>query len=98
MFRDLGRRSALAAAFLATLGMLAPAQAAYPEKPIRLVTFAQKINQSANRASSTGQAREKLRADGAEPVGATAAAFKDTSRKEIAQWGKVVQDLGIKPA
>jgi tripartite-type tricarboxylate transporter receptor subunit TctC len=56
-----------------------------------------KLNGAVNRALLTAEAKEKLLADGAEPAGGTSAAFVDTIRKEIVQWGSVVKDLGIKP-
>lgn len=57
----------------------------------------EKLNAAVNRALLTQEAREKLLADGAEPAGGTPAEFTTTIRNEISQWGKVVQDLGIKP-
>ena len=57
----------------------------------------EKLNAAINRALLTPEARDKLMADGAEAAGGTPAAFTTTIRNEIAQWGQVVRDLGIKP-
>ena len=41
--------------------------------------------------------RERLTADGAEPVGSTPAAFAAFLEKEMVKWGKVVKESGAKP-
>lgn len=56
-----------------------------------------RINTAINRAIAPPQAREKLEADGAEPAGGSAAAFGTIIGNEIALWGQVVRDLGIRP-
>jgi tripartite-type tricarboxylate transporter receptor subunit TctC len=42
------------------------------------------------------EVREKLAADGAEPVGSTPEQFAAFIREEIAKWGKVVKSAGIR--
>jgi tripartite-type tricarboxylate transporter receptor subunit TctC len=41
--------------------------------------------------------RDRITADGAEPVGSTPAAFADFLRKEMLKWGKVVKESGARP-
>lgn len=57
----------------------------------------EKLNSVVNKILLTPSAREKIQADGAEPAGGTATEFRDSIAREIQIWGKVVQDIGIKP-
>lgn len=56
-----------------------------------------RVNAAVNKAISPREAREKLEADGAEPAGGSPESFRKTIASEIAQWGEVVRDLGIRP-
>ena len=40
--------------------------------------------------------RERMLADGAEPIGSTPAAFQQHIAAEMAKWRKVVQQTGVK--
>jgi tripartite-type tricarboxylate transporter receptor subunit TctC len=50
----------------------------------------------ANKIMTSPDIRERLLADGAEPVGSTPAAFQKHLADEIAKWRKVVKSAGIK--
>ena len=41
--------------------------------------------------------RARLEAQGFDPVGSSPAEFRAFIRSEIAKWGKVVRDAGIRP-
>jgi tripartite-type tricarboxylate transporter receptor subunit TctC len=41
--------------------------------------------------------RERMLADGAEPVGSTSAAFGEFLKKEMLKWGKVIKESGARP-
>ena len=56
-----------------------------------------RVNAAINQAIAPPEAREKLEADGAEPAGGSAGAFGKIIATEIALWGQVVRDLGIRP-
>ena len=56
-----------------------------------------RVNAAINKAIAPPEAREKLEADGAEPAGGSAGAFGKIIATEIALWGQVVRDLGIRP-
>ena len=56
-----------------------------------------RVNAAINKAIAPPEAREKLEADGAEPAGGSAEAFGKLIAREIALWGQVVRDLGIRP-
>ena len=56
-----------------------------------------RVNTAINKAIAPPEAREKLEADGAEPAGGSAEAFGKLIATEIALWGQVVRDLGIRP-
>ncbi|MBI3044445.1 MAG: tripartite tricarboxylate transporter substrate binding protein [Betaproteobacteria bacterium] len=45
----------------------------------------------------TPKAREKLLAQGVEPVGSTQKEFRAFLKAEIVKWGKVVKEAGVKP-
>ena len=69
-------------------GVLAPAHTA-PQIITRLNAELRAILQSPD-------IRSRLVADGAEPVGSSAAAFGDYIKNELAKWGKVVRVTGAK--
>jgi tripartite-type tricarboxylate transporter receptor subunit TctC len=48
-------------------------------------------------ALKTPEVRERLSADGAEPVGNTPAEFAAVIREELDKWAKVAKAAGIKP-
>ena len=56
-----------------------------------------RVNAAINKAIAPPEAREKLEADGAEPAGGSAEAFGKLIAREIALWGQVVRELGIRP-
>jgi tripartite-type tricarboxylate transporter receptor subunit TctC len=41
--------------------------------------------------------RERIIADGAEPIGSTPEAFSVFLKKEMLKWGKVVKESGARP-
>jgi tripartite-type tricarboxylate transporter receptor subunit TctC len=70
-------------------GVLAPAGT-----PVEIVN---RLNAEIVRALSAGDVRERLAADGAEPVGSTPAQFAAFIRAEIEKWARVAKAAGIKP-
>ena len=48
------------------------------------------------KALATPDVRERLMAQGLEPVGDTPQAFAAYVKQQIAQWSKVIKDAGIK--
>ena len=49
-----------------------------------------------NRALASGDLREKLALQGLDPRGGSPAEFATVIRDDIAKWGRVVRDAGIK--
>lgn len=68
--------------------MLAPAQTPQP--------LIQKINADANAVLKLPEVRAAFAADGTEPAGGTPEQLRESMRSGIAQWGKLVRELGIK--
>ena len=68
--------------------MLAPAQT--PQPLIR------KINADANAVLKLPEVKAAFAADGTEPAGGTPEQLRESMRSGIAQWGKLVRELGIK--
>jgi len=68
-------------------GLLAPART--PASAIAL------LNREVNKALSLADVRERLAAEGVEPLGSTPEAFSLLIRNEIARWSRVVQAAGI---
>jgi len=69
-------------------GLLAPANT-----PAAIVT---KLHDETVRALKAADMREKFSAQGFEPAGTTPAEFGAYIRSEIAKWGKVIREAGIK--
>jgi tripartite-type tricarboxylate transporter receptor subunit TctC len=57
--------------------------------------IARKIHDDALRALQSGDMRDKLAADGAEPAGGSSAELAALVRQEIAKWGKVIKAAHI---
>jgi tripartite-type tricarboxylate transporter receptor subunit TctC len=55
-----------------------------------------RINQAVNKALTTTKVREALAKIGAEPAGGTIAEYDALYRSQLAHWGKVVKESGIK--
>jgi len=55
----------------------------------------ERLGAAANKAMTSPDIRDRLLADGAEPVGSTPAAFRKHLDAEIAKWRKVVKSAGI---
>ena len=55
-----------------------------------------RLNQAMNRTLTKPKVREAFANVGAEPVGGTAAEFGNLIEVQIAYWGKVVKESGIK--
>src|SRR5262245_8966363 len=70
-------------------GLLAPA-ATPPETIARL-------HAEATKALQTDEMKEKLSAEGAEPVGSTPSEFGSLIRNELAKWAKVARAANIEP-
>jgi tripartite-type tricarboxylate transporter receptor subunit TctC len=70
-------------------GLLAPAGT-----PAAIVA---RIHAEAIKALRTDELKEKLAADGAEPVGSTPAEFARLIRDELEKWTKVARAAGIEP-
>ncbi len=68
--------------------MLAPAQTPQP--------LIQKINADANAVLKLPEVKAAFAADGTEPAGGTPEQLRESMRSGIAQWGKLVRELGIK--
>jgi tripartite-type tricarboxylate transporter receptor subunit TctC len=56
-----------------------------------------RLNEVVGRILEGSELRERLAAEGAEPVAATPEAFGRMVREEIALWRKVVREIGVKP-
>ena len=70
-------------------GMLAPAKTPQP-------TVA-KLNREIARILHQPDVKEKLAADGADAVGNTPEQFGAHIRSEIAKYGKLIKQIGLKP-
>lgn len=55
----------------------------------------QRLSAAANKAVTSPDVRDRLLADGAEPVGSSPAAFQKHLAAEIVKWRKVVQSAGL---
>jgi tripartite-type tricarboxylate transporter receptor subunit TctC len=55
-----------------------------------------RLNQAVNKALAAPKIRETFASLGAEPAGGTPAAYGNLVKSQIAYWGKVVKDSGIK--
>ncbi len=55
-----------------------------------------RLNEAMNKALQKPKVREALANLGAEPAGGTSAEFGALISSQIARWGKVVKDSGIK--
>ena len=60
-------------------------------------TIVQRLNYEDARILQGAELRDRLAAEGAEPLGATPEAFARQVRDEIAFWRKVAREAGIKP-
>jgi tripartite-type tricarboxylate transporter receptor subunit TctC len=60
-------------------------------------TIVQRLNDEVARILQGAELRDRLAAEGAEPLGATPEAFARQVRDEIAFWRKVAREAGIKP-
>jgi len=69
-------------------GMVAPLKT-----PAAIIT---RINTEAVKALRGPDIRDKLAADGSEPVGSTPEAFGQHIKAEVAKWNKLVKDAGIR--
>lgn len=56
----------------------------------------ERINVEVNRALAVASVRQRFETLGCEPAGGTAAAFSTYVREEVARWGKVIREAGIK--
>lgn len=56
-----------------------------------------RLNAEVNRALQSADMREKLVTGGYEPVGGTPERFAELIRSDMAKFGKVVRDIGIRP-
>ena len=56
-----------------------------------------RLNAEALRSLRTGEMRERLAADGAEPQGSTPEEFGALIRSELEKWGRVTRAAGIEP-
>jgi tripartite-type tricarboxylate transporter receptor subunit TctC len=70
-------------------GVLAPAQT-----PKEIVT---RLNAEIVRILQAPDMKQKLAADGTDPVGSSPDEFARYIRSELAKWGKVARDAGIQP-
>jgi tripartite-type tricarboxylate transporter receptor subunit TctC len=69
-------------------GILAPAKTPQP-----IIT---KLNQEIVRILHTDELKDRLSADGSEPVGNTPEQFGAHIKSEVAKWSKVVKEAGIR--
>jgi tripartite-type tricarboxylate transporter receptor subunit TctC len=69
-------------------GLFAPAKT--PPEVIAI------LHDASVKALATPDLREKLLAQGAEPVGSSPAAFREYVRSEIEKWGQVIRMSGAK--
>ena len=70
-------------------GLLAPAGT-----PASIVG---RLQAEVSQALKTPEVKERLAADGAEPVGSTAAEFTELIRNEVAKWARVARAANIRP-
>ena len=56
-----------------------------------------RLNAEAVRALQSDDMKEKLAADGAQPLGSSAADFAAHIRNEIEKWGRVARAASIEP-
>src|SRR5258706_14496217 len=70
-------------------GLLAPAGT-----PGRII---ERLNAEANKALGSREMKDRLAADGAEPLGSTPAEFGAFIRRELYKWGRVVEVAKIAP-
>ena len=56
-----------------------------------------RLQQEINRLIKLPDMREKLAAIGGEPVGGTSGQFAALIKSESARWGRLIDQLGIKP-
>ncbi len=70
-------------------GLLAPART-----PAAIVA---RLHKETVQILNAGDARERLMAQGFEPVGGTPSEFAGYIKSEIGKWGKVIREAGIKP-
>lgn len=71
-----------------SFGLFAPAGT-----PRDIVT---KVNRELIRALATNDVKEKLKAQGVDPVGSSPEELVDHQKRESAKWGKVIREQGIK--
>ena len=71
-------------------GVMAPART-----PKAIVT---RLNQEFVKALGSPDVKERLSAEGLDPVSSTPEEFAATIKSDIAKWGKVVKESGINPA
>ena len=55
-----------------------------------------RLNEETVRYLKTPEAKERLFSAGTEPIGSTPEEARATVRTEVARWGKVIKELGIK--
>ncbi len=55
-----------------------------------------KVNRELTRALATNDVKEKLKAQGVDPVGSTPEELTAHQKQETAKWGKVIREQGIK--
>jgi tripartite-type tricarboxylate transporter receptor subunit TctC len=55
-----------------------------------------RLNMAINKALAAPQVREAFAKVGAEPAGGTPGAYGELVKAQLAHWGKVVKDSGIK--
>lgn len=60
------------------------------------VAVVQRLNESTNRIIQMSDIRERLNAQGLEPVGGAQQQFADYVKAEIVKWGRVVREAGMK--
>jgi tripartite-type tricarboxylate transporter receptor subunit TctC len=90
--RSAAYAACLAAALVCTTA--AHAQPAYPQKPIRLVV---PFHEVLVLVIGAPDMKDKLAAQGLDPVGNTPQQFAAVIKSEIAKWAKVVKASGAKP-
>ena len=74
---------------VAWVGLLAPAKT-----PANLIT---KINQDVVNVVLSPEIKERLKAEGADAVGSTAAQYTKFLQEEAVKWAKVIKFAGVKP-
>ena len=89
MLRALFLGLALAGAASTWYGVLAPART-----PPAVIT---QLHDAIVKALAAGEFRERLAAQGFEPVGSSPREFAATIRAEMAKWAKVIRESRIHP-